>query len=83
MAVSRNPGQHSSTTFSRLSQRLSWYDLLLAVLPLCFAVAYLVHLFGSLPLQPAIASGALLGLIVTVDALFVHPPTRKPPRSAQ
>jgi hypothetical protein len=84
MAVSRNPGQTGSTrTVRRLFDRLSRYDLLLAVVPLGFLCSVLAHVLTAIPFQWAVASGALLGLAVTVDALFVHPPTENPPRSSQ
>lgn len=82
MAVSRNPGQASSDTKSRRPfDGVSRYDLLLAVLPLGFLCSVLAHVLVAIPLQMAIASGALFGLAVTVDALFVHPPAGNPPQS--
>ena len=82
MAVSRNPGQTGSGNESRRPlDSVSRYDLLLAVLPLGFLCPVLAHVLVAIPLQMAIASGALFGLVVTVDALFVHPPAENSPRS--
>jgi len=85
MAVSRNPLRRTDTSrrFLALLGGLSRYDLLLALVPLGFAVALLAHVVVGLSLLTAIASGAVLGLAVLVDALFVNPPTSDPPRDSQ
>lgn len=82
MAVSRRSGRTVLVRFLLgLIERVSWYDLLLAVLPLGFAVSMLAHVVTTIPFQIAIASGALFGVVVLVDALFVHPPVDDPPQS--
>lgn len=84
MAVSRNSGRVGPTIpFYRFFNSLSRYDLLLAVLPLGFVFSGLAHLVASIPFLVAVAGGALFGLVVLVDALFVHPPSQEPPRTTQ
>ena len=52
----------------------TWYDLVLAVVPVAFAVALVVaHVMGvAVPLALTVA--AAIGIAVMVDAMFVHPP---------
>jgi hypothetical protein len=84
MAVSSSAEQTASRKqFRTLFDSVSRYDLLLALLPLGFLLAGLAHVLVSVPLQLAIAGAALFGLAVTVDALFVHPPSEKPRHSPQ
>lgn len=53
---------------------LSRYDLVLAVIPAAFLAASLLG--AALPVGPreAMVGAALVGALVLVDALFVHPP---------
>ena len=82
MAVSRRSGQHSSrNTLCRLFEGVSRYDLTLALLPLGFVLSLLGYVLVAVPLWIAILGGSLFGLLVLVDALFVHPPSERPPRT--
>ncbi|WP_340098306.1 hypothetical protein [Salinibaculum salinum] len=84
MAVSRSSRRNGSIRpLLGLVDRISWYDLLLVLLPLGFAVSLVAHVLTAIPFQIAIAGGALFGLVVLVDALFVHPPVDNPPRTTQ
>jgi hypothetical protein len=66
-----------------LLDRISWYDLLLVLMPLGFTVSLVTHVLTAIPFQIAIAGGALFGLVVLVDALFVHPPVEDPSQFSQ
>ena len=79
MAVSRTPGRTGSTNTFDPFGRVSRYDLMLAAVPVGFLLAFLAHLVTGLSLRTALAGGALVGLLVTADALFVHPPSGDPP----
>ncbi|WP_302081339.1 hypothetical protein [Salinibaculum rarum] len=84
MAVRRNPGRIGTKRPRRWPfGEVSWYDLLLAVIPLGFALAFVAHVMTTMPFLVAVATGAVVGLVAVVDALFVHPPTRNPPRSSR
>jgi hypothetical protein len=83
MAVSPDTGRPGPRKpFGGLLGSVSRYDLLLAVLPLGFLLAGLVYLVFAVPFEVVIAAAAVFGLAVTIDALFVHPPS-EPPRSMQ
>jgi hypothetical protein len=84
MAVSRTtPGRtDTSGRYLSLLGGLSRYDLLLALVPLGFGLALLAHVVTDVSLLTAVAAGAVLGLAVLVDALFVNPPTGNTPRNA-
>lgn len=78
MATSRSSGHSSETPFRSLRDGLpdlSRYDLLLAAIPLVFAVMLAVHAALGVPLRAAVAGGALLSAIAVFDALFFNPPT--------
>ncbi len=84
MAVSSRSGRKASVRpLLWLIDRVSWYDLLLAVLPLGFAVSLLGHVLMAIPFQVAVAGGALFGVVVLVDALFVHPPVEDSSQSTR
>jgi hypothetical protein len=54
--------------------------LVLAVVPLGFALGLVAHVVAAVSLLTAVAGGAVLGLAALVDALFVNPPTDGTPR---
>lgn len=84
MAVSRNPPERTDTTRDAVAvlDGLSRYDLLLALVPLGFALALLAHVVVGVPVLAAVAGGAMFGALVLVDALFVNPPSGNPPEDA-
>lgn len=51
------------------------YDLVLAVIPLAFALALTADVALAVPTPAALAVASALGGLAVVDALFVHPPT--------
>ena len=76
MAVSRDTRYRDRTSFwRRLFGQLSWYDMLLAAIPLVLALPLIGYVLFPISLHVAVATGALLGGVLVVDALFVHPPT--------
>lgn len=76
MAVSRNT-EHSQTSsfWIRLLAQLTWYDLVLAAIPLAFAIPLLGLVVFSVPFHVALASGAVTGALLVADVLFIHTPT--------
>ncbi|MEF8773318.1 MAG: hypothetical protein V5A23_02650 [Halobacteriales archaeon] len=56
-------------------ERLTYYDLVLAVIPAAFAFAILVGHALPLPPQGAVAVASLIAGLAVVDALFLNPPT--------
>jgi len=81
MSTSRNTGQSDrerpfSLPLDGLGS-LSRYDVLLAVLPLGFALALLAQVVLDLSLHQAVAGGAVLGSVILTDALFLNPPIEK------
>lgn len=55
--------------------RLSRYDLVLAVVPLGFVLAALVGRILALSASGTLVLGSAIGLLAVVDALFLSPPT--------
>ena len=55
-------------------QSLSRYDLLLASIPLAFALALFAAGVLGVSTRLAVIGGSLVSLSVLVDALFVNPP---------
>ena len=53
---------------------VSRYDLVLAVVPVAFLLAFAAGLLSSIPLYAAMAIGSLAGTVAVADALFVNPP---------
>lgn len=75
MAVSRNTENRQKATFwERVFGQLSRYDLVLAAIPILFALSYLGHLVLSVPYMAALAASAILSVVLLVDALFFNPP---------
>ncbi len=60
----------------RLPAGVTRYDLVLAVIPLSFAVALAGSLVASLPINTAVVLGASVAAVAVGDALFVNPPTQ-------
>ena len=54
---------------------VSYYDLVLAVIPAVFAVSVLVGTLLAVEPHVAFAVGSALAGLALVDALFVNPPT--------
>jgi hypothetical protein len=52
------------------------YDLVLAVVPLAFAVALVAGLLSPVSVHAALAAAGVVGVAAVVDALFVNPPER-------
>jgi len=75
MAVSRNSGYRSRAGFwRRLFGQLSRYDLVLAAVPLLFAVPLALHAALAVPFYPAVGASAGVSAALVVDALFLNPP---------
>jgi hypothetical protein len=60
---------------ARPFDRLSRYDLVLAVVPLGFVLAALVGRILALSASGTLVLGSAVGLVAVVDALFLSPPT--------
>lgn len=73
MAVSDSSGRSRRTGF-RAFDGLSRYDLVLTVIPVVLAIAFVVNALLGVPFEVAVAVAAGLSLALVVDALFVHPP---------
>jgi hypothetical protein len=75
MAISHNTGNPLRWEFwRRLSGRVSRYDLVLAAIPLIFALALSVYALTSISLKTALAGGAILSGVCFVDAVYLNPP---------
>jgi hypothetical protein len=75
MAVSGRTRNRSRTEFWRqLSNRVSRYDLLLALVPLVFALSLVVSALTGLSLETALAGGGLASGLCFVDAVYLNPP---------
>ena len=68
-AARRRTG-HQSTTRPHISR----YDVVLAVIPLVFAVAFLATAVAGISLPTAMAAASVLGLGLILDTIFFHPP---------
>jgi len=78
MATSRSSGHSSEPPFRSGRDGLpdpSRYDLLLAAIPLVFAVVLAVHAALGVPVGVAVGAGALVSGAAVLDALFLNPPT--------
>jgi len=62
----------------RVFGQLSRYDLLLAAIPLVFALALTLYALAPVPLEIALAGGAVLSAGGLVDAFYFNPPTESP-----
>jgi len=75
MAVSRDPGNRSSATdWLQLVGRLSWYDVLLAIIPVVLTLPVVASILFAVPIHDAVGVAGAVGLLLVVDALFVHSP---------
>ena len=54
---------------------LSRYDLLLAAMPLVFAVGLVVYAVAPVPMHVAVGGGAALSGLLLIDAFYLNPPT--------
>lgn len=63
----------------RLVERSSvtYYDLVLAVIPSVFVVAVLVGAVFSVPAETAITGASVAAALALADALFVNPPVAR------
>lgn len=75
MAVSRDARHRQPRGFWRgLFAQLSWFDVVLAAIPLVFAFALVSYVVLPLSLHAAMAGGAVVSSALVADALFVHTP---------
>lgn len=65
-------GQYRNESYQLSS--LSRYDVILAFIPVVFALAILVAGALSVSLRTALAGASLIGAVGIVDVLFLHPP---------
>jgi hypothetical protein len=76
MAVRDIPGHRQRGSFwKRLFGQLSRYDLVLAAIPLVFAMALMGHVLAPVPFHFAVGSGATVSGLLVADALYLNPPT--------
>ena len=77
MTPSRNTGHSTRRTPSLLDvvPRLSRYDVVLAAIPLFFALALTGHVLFAVSLQLAIAAGALASGVLVLDVRYLNPPS--------
>lgn len=68
----RNPS--SDGTVQQTDESLSWYDLMLAAVPLPMVVGAAAGAAGSLPPAGGLGVGALLSATVVAYGLFCDPP---------
>lgn len=66
-ANSGRPKQRRRTVPSR-------YDVVLAVIPAAFVVAFLANLVLSVPLRTVLPASSLVGVLALVDGLYRNPP---------
>ena len=82
MSISRNTESRSAREYWRqVFGRPSRYDLLLAAIPLVFALALGAYALTPVSLELALAGGALLSGLCFVDAVYLNPPTEGPSNS--
>lgn len=67
-------GQYAEQLLPRQSP--TRHDLVLAVIPVVFALTLVAAVVLGLSIQAAIAGASLVGAVAVIDALFIHPPTR-------
>lgn len=76
MAVSRNTGYSETDNYWKgLFDQLSRYDLLLAAIPLVFALALVAYALFTVPFNAAIAASAVVSVLLVADALYFNAPT--------
>jgi len=75
MAVSNgSEHRHRGSFWETLLGQLSRYDLVLTAIPLVLTLAFVAYVLFPLPFEVAVASGAVLNLVLIVDAMFLNPP---------
>lgn len=80
MAVSDNTEIRSlRRCWRQVFGRLSRYDLLLAAIPLVFALSLSVYALTPLSLEATLTGGALLSGLCFVDAIYLNPPVERSP----
>lgn len=76
MAVSRTtPHDVHSSVLGRIVGELSRYDLLLGAIPTVFILTVVAATLLAVPFHAAVATAALLSLVLLADGLYVNPPT--------
>lgn len=76
MAVSNSSGHSEQASFwRRVFGQLSRYDLLLAVIPLVFALALAAYTLLPIPYHLAVSVGAAANATLLADALYFNAPT--------
>lgn len=78
MATSRNTGYSTADTDSGVVLEelvgLSRYDVVLAGIPLAFALALLTYVVAPVSFQLAITVGATTSMLLLLDAVYLNPP---------
>ena len=76
MAVTHGPeDRRQGRLWRQLRSRLSRYDLVLAAIPLVFALALVAHAVLPVALHLAVGAGALASGALVADVIYRHPPT--------
>jgi len=75
MSHSDDSGQRTAPGGIASLVALSHYDFILAVIPVALLLGVLGSSVGGVPVEGAMAVGALIGGLAVLDALFVHAPT--------
>ena len=71
-------GKQQRNFWQQFRGRLSRYDLVLAVIPLVFALSLVGHALLPISLHFAVGAGALASGTLVADVLYLHPPTNPP-----
>lgn len=66
---------HRGGLLARL-EKLSYYDFVLAVIPLAFLTSVLVGHLLPVSTRTALVAASVVGGLAVADALFFNPPTR-------
>ncbi|OVE84954.1 hypothetical protein [Natronolimnobius baerhuensis] len=61
-------------TVSSVLAAANWYDFLLAIVPVAFAVALIAAAVTSVPQIQMLAGAALVGVLVIIEACYRNPP---------
>ena len=60
---------------------LSRYDLVLAIIPSAFVLAWVLAAVAGLPLRSGLLAASVVGVLAVADALFLNPPRGREPGS--
>jgi len=71
MTGQRKPGSR----IARWATALTYYDLVLALLPVPFLVGLFAGVMLSIPLHVGVVSAAAVAAVLVADAVFRNPPT--------